>query len=47
MLDARLARGWVPTPSALKTGDAILGYASCAVTGTRHRPSGPARRPNV
>lgn len=29
MLDARLARGWRPTPSGLKSGPAVLGYAAC------------------
>jgi hypothetical protein len=32
LLDARLARGWRPTASALKAGDRVLGYAACAVT---------------
>jgi hypothetical protein len=36
LLEARLARGWRPTPSALKSGDRILGYAACAVT-AEHR----------
>ncbi|MEO8295527.1 MAG: hypothetical protein ABI613_08440 [Gemmatimonadota bacterium] len=29
MLNARVARGWRPTPTALKTGPAVLGYAAC------------------
>jgi hypothetical protein len=29
LLQARLARGWKPTPSLLKTGEEILGYAAC------------------
>ncbi|MBX7221379.1 MAG: hypothetical protein K1Y36_15625 [Blastocatellia bacterium] len=29
ILEARLAQGWQPTPSPLKTGDEILGYAAC------------------
>jgi hypothetical protein len=29
LLDARLERGWQPTPSALKTGKRVLGYATC------------------
>jgi len=29
LLDARLARGWKPTPSGLKGGDRVLGYAAC------------------
>lgn len=31
LLDARLARGWSPTPTATRDGDKILGYAACAV----------------
>jgi hypothetical protein len=37
LLEARLARGWRPTPSALKDGERVLGYAACAVTAA-HRP---------
>ncbi len=38
MLDARLARGWKPTATALKTGDQVLGYAACVVSAEhRHR----------
>jgi len=33
LLDARMARGWKPMPSALKDGDRVLGYAACVVTG--------------
>jgi hypothetical protein len=29
MLDARLERGWRPTPSLLKSGARMLGYAAC------------------
>jgi hypothetical protein len=29
LLDARLARGWRPTPSRLKHGEQVLGYAAC------------------
>jgi hypothetical protein len=29
LLDDRLARGWTPTPSGLKGGDRVLGYAAC------------------
>ncbi|MCA9592599.1 MAG: hypothetical protein KC776_04785 [Myxococcales bacterium] len=29
LLEARLARGWTPTPTALKDGEAVLGYAAC------------------
>ena len=31
LLEARLARGWRPTPSRLKEGERILGYAACVV----------------
>jgi hypothetical protein len=31
LLDTRLARGWRPTPSALKSGSQVLGYAACVV----------------
>jgi len=32
LLEARLARGWRPTPTATRDGDKILGYAAaCAV----------------
>lgn len=40
LLDRRLARGWTPTPSRLRAGDRVLGYAGCVVTGTPHRESG-------
>ena len=41
MLDARLARGWRPTATALKTGDQVLGYAACIVSAEhRHRSAG-------
>ena len=36
LLARRLARGWRPTPSALKEGERVLGYAACAV-GAAHR----------
>jgi hypothetical protein len=29
LLDARLSRGWRPTPTATRDGDVVLGYASC------------------
>jgi hypothetical protein len=29
LLNDRLARGWKPTPSGLKVGDRVLGYAAC------------------
>ena len=34
LLDARLADGWEPTPSLLRAGPEILGYAACLETGT-------------
>jgi hypothetical protein len=36
LLDARLARGWKPTPSGLKEGDKVLGYAACVFDGSDH-----------
>ncbi len=32
LLEARLARGWSPTPTAMKDGHVILGHAACLVT---------------
>ena len=29
LLDARLARGWQPTSTTLRTGKRVLGYAAC------------------
>jgi hypothetical protein len=29
LLDARVTRGWRPTPTALQDGDRVLGYAAC------------------
>ena len=29
LLDARLAAGWRPTPTALRDGERVLGYAQC------------------
>lgn len=29
LLSARLARGWTPTPSLLREGEKVLGYAAC------------------
>jgi hypothetical protein len=29
LLERRLARGWRPTPSPLKDGQRVLGYAAC------------------
>ena len=31
LLAVRLAGGWKPTPSALKGGGRVLGYAACVV----------------
>jgi hypothetical protein len=31
LLDARLARGWEPTPTATRDGARVLGFAACAV----------------
>jgi len=36
LLQARLARGWEPTPTAFKDGERILGHAA----GCRVRPPG-------
>lgn len=37
LLEARLARGWRPTPSQLKEGERVLGYAACVVEDFRTR----------
>ena len=37
LLEARLARGWRPTPSLLKDGERVLGYAACVVEDFRTR----------
>lgn len=29
LLDARLARGWLPTPTSTVNGPEVLGYAAC------------------
>jgi len=34
LLDHRLASGWQPTPSLLKEGDVVEGYAACRVVST-------------
>jgi hypothetical protein len=31
LLDARLARGWHPTPTMLTDGPRVLGHAACRV----------------
>jgi hypothetical protein len=33
LLEARVARGWAPTASALKDGERILGHAACRFGG--------------
>ncbi|MFO0650801.1 MAG: hypothetical protein U0326_31545 [Polyangiales bacterium] len=37
LLDARLASGWEPTPTATRDGAKVLGYAACAVKPTPAR----------
>jgi len=41
LLQARLARGWHPTPSDLKDGARVLGYAACIVAPEHRDPSPP------
>jgi len=31
LLDARVARGWTPTPTATRSGPKVLGHAACLV----------------
>jgi hypothetical protein len=31
LLDARLAKGWQPTPTTLREGERVLGFASSCV----------------
>ena len=38
LLRARLAAGWSPTPTALREGDRILGYAACLAQERRWDP---------
>ena len=38
LLARRLERGWRPTPSALRDGERVLGYAACLVTGEHRTP---------
>jgi hypothetical protein len=38
LLDARLERGWTPTPSALKEGKRVLGYARCIISAEHRAP---------
>jgi hypothetical protein len=35
LLEARVQSGWVPTPTALREGDVILGHAACLVAPRR------------
>jgi hypothetical protein len=44
LLAERLARGWRPTPSALREGERVLGYAACAVTSPHRAPAKAAER---
>ena len=44
LLSARLAAGWQPTPTELKDGPAILGYA-CKVPVPGVKPVKPAPSP--
>jgi hypothetical protein len=38
LLATRLARGWRPTPTALRGGDRVLGYAACVVSAEHRVP---------
>jgi len=40
LLRERLEHGWTPTPTKLRDGDRVLGYAACAVTGAHRRADG-------
>jgi hypothetical protein len=45
LLEARLASGWKPTPSLLKEGEKVLGYAACVFDNKdlrAKRTSGPS-----
>ncbi|MEZ4409598.1 MAG: hypothetical protein R3A52_24470 [Polyangiales bacterium] len=33
LLAARVERGWLPTPSPLKSGPTVMGYAACLKRG--------------
>ena len=44
LLARRLARGWRPTPSALKDGERVLGYAACAVRDAHRAPDANEER---
>jgi hypothetical protein len=41
LLEARLSRGWRPTPTATRQGSQILGYAACLVPEQRAPAEGP------
>jgi hypothetical protein len=43
LLEARLARGWKPTPTATCEGEVVLGHAACLMVATspRDRVVGP------
>ena len=38
LLDARLARGWKPTPTSTVDGEVVLGHAACRVMATPRTP---------
>lgn len=40
LLAARLAAGWRPTPSGLKEGPRVLGYAACVFETAESHPHG-------
>ena len=45
LLEARLKAGWKPTPSRLRGGEKVLGYAACVFENKdlrAKRTSGPA-----
>jgi hypothetical protein len=31
LLQARVARGWKPTPTATQSGEVVLGHAACLI----------------
>jgi hypothetical protein len=37
LLEARLARGWTPTPTRTRDGPVVLGYAACLTSVVRKR----------
>jgi hypothetical protein len=45
LLEARLARGWKPTPTATCEGEVVLGYAAClrVARGPGDRVAGPSQ----